>query len=90
MLKGPERDHRVGSLTNTEIPLTKWSTDDLERWIGSGAFQRPEDQREAKRILRERYSVPDRRIARWILVFSAIAAVAGVVAAIPAVLALFK
>jgi len=67
--------------------LEALSTRELERGITSGRFD-PEHKLEAERILGERYSEPDRTIGRWTLIFSAVAAVAGVVAAVASPLAL--
>jgi hypothetical protein len=63
----------------TQTPLDEWGTEELERWLESGSFKL-EDQHRAKRILRERNSKPDRRIAIWTLRFAAVAALAGVIA----------
>lgn len=76
-------------MDSDDRPLSEWSTAGLERGIASSHFDF-DRKLEAKRILRERYSAPDRRLARFILVFAAIAAAAGVVTAIPFLLALFK
>ena len=66
-------------MANDTIPLEKRSTDELERAIAAGSLDFSHTI-EAKRILRERYAAPDRRVLFWTLVFAAIAAIASVVA----------
>lgn len=62
-------------------PLREWRTEELESRLElSLGFSGAAEVAEAKRILRERYAKPERRLLWWTLLFSAIAAIAGVIA----------
>jgi hypothetical protein len=64
------------TLARIRAELDRLPTYELERLIDSGELD-PEPQRDAKRILRDRYSEPDRKLARrlynvaaWTLAFA--------------------
>lgn len=64
------------TLTRIRAELDRLPTYELERLIESGELG-PEPQREAKRILRDRYKEPDRKLVRrlynvaaWTLAFA--------------------
>jgi len=62
--------------SSLRLKLEGLSTDEIERQIDSGSLD-PNGLRQAKRILRERYAEPDRKLARrlysvaaWTLAFA--------------------